>query len=123
MPREGILKMLTGLVGILALAISLFGISSCAVGDTKLQDTFMSYCQFGGRIELDNIKEATDWFPGTPSTCRSVLLCIEERLPQDQFGYEYTFYDLVGEFSDPMTQIVLGCLRTGDGLPLYAKTS
>ena len=115
-PREGIVKILTGLVGMLALTISLFGISSCAAGDGKLQDTFMSYCQFGGRIELDNIKEATDWFPGTRLACRSALLCIEERLPQDQFGWENTFYDLVGEFSDPMTEVVVGCVESGDDL-------
>jgi len=114
--REGILQILTGLVGILTLAISLFVIGSCAVGDGKLQDTFMSYCQFGGITELDNIKEATDWFPGTLLTCRSALLCIEERFPQDQFGYEYTFYNLVGEFSDPMTEVVVGCVESGDDL-------
>lgn len=115
-PREGIAKNLTGLVGSLAMAISLFGISSCAPGDGELQDTFMSYCQFGGRIEVDSVTETTDWFPGTRSTCRSALRCIEERLPQDQFEYENTFYDLVGEFSDPMAEVVVGCVESGDDL-------
>ena len=114
--REGITKNSTGFVGILALAISVFGVSSCAAGDGDLQSTFMSYCQFGGRIEVDHIKEATDWFPGTHSTCISALRCIEERLPQDQFEYENSFYDLVGEFSDPMAKIIVGCVESGDDL-------
>ena len=115
-PREGMAKNLTGLVGSLALAISLFGISSCASGDGELQDTFMSYCQFGGRIEVDSVAEDTDWFPGTRSTCNSALRCIEERLPQGQFEYENTFYDLVGEFSDPMAKLIVGCVDDGDDL-------
>tara|TARA_B110000116_G_C16235515_1_gene315609 strand:- start:21 stop:467 length:447 start_codon:yes stop_codon:yes gene_type:complete len=125
-PREGIAKNSVGLLGILALAISLFGISSCAASDGDLQETFMSYCQFGGRIEVDSVVEAialrraragvavgTGWFPGTRSTCRSALRCIEERLPQDQFEYENTFYDLVGEFSDPMAEVIVGCVEGG----------
>ena len=114
--REGIVKNLTGLLGNLALAASLFGVSSCASGDGGLQDTFMSYCQFGGRIEVDSVAEDTDWFPGTRSACTSALRCIEERLPQDQFEYENTFYDLVGEFSDPMAKIIVGCVEGGDDL-------
>jgi hypothetical protein len=111
--REGIAKNSVGLLGVLALAISLFGISSCAASDGDLQETFMSYCQFGGRIEVDSVAEGTGWFPGTRSTCRSALRCIEERLPQDQFEYENTFYDLVGEFSDPMAEVIVGCVEGG----------
>ena len=114
--REGIVKDLTGLLGNLALAVSLFVVSSCGSGDGELQDTFMSYCQFGGRIEVDSVGEDTDWFPGTRSTCNSALRCIEERLPQGQFEYENTFYDLVGEFSDPMAKLIVGCVDDGDDL-------
>jgi hypothetical protein len=96
---------------LLVFAISLCGISGCSGDDDEgLRGTFMSYCQHGGRIDVDSVTQQTDWFPGSLSTCQQALRCIEGRLSKSDRDYENTFYQLVGEFSDPMADVVVGCI-------------
>jgi len=96
---------------LLVFAISLCGISGCSGDDDEgLRGTFMSYCQHGGRIDVDSVTKQTDWFPGSLSTCQQALRCIEDRLSKSDRDYENSFYQLAGEFSDPMADVVVGCI-------------
>ena len=96
---------------LLVLAISLCGISGCSRGeDEGLRGTFMSYCQDGGKYDLDSVTQRTDWFPGSLSTCQQAWRCIEDRLPESDRDWENDFYQLIREFSDPMAEVVVGCV-------------
>ena len=96
---------------LLVLAISLCGISGCSGDDDEgLRGTFMSYCQYGGRYDLDSVTQQTDWFPGSLSTCTQAWRCIEDRLPESDRDWENDFYQLIGEFSDPMADVVVDCI-------------
>ena len=96
---------------LLVFAISLCGISGCSGDDDEgLRGTFMSYCQHGGRIDVDSVTQQTDWFPGSFSTCQQVWRCIEDRLSESDRDYENAFYQMSNEFSDPMAAVVVGCV-------------
>ena len=96
---------------LLVLAISLCGISGCSGDeDEGLRGTFMSYCQDGGKYDLDSVTQRTDWFPGSLSTCKQAWRCIEDRLSESDRYWENDFYQLIREFSDPMAKVVVGCV-------------
>ena len=82
----------------------------CSSNDQEFSYRFMSYCLDDTRTEIDNIGQMTDWFPGSPSNCDSAFKCVKARLSVDEREYENTFLKLVGEYSDPMADLIVQCV-------------